>query len=387
MVESVVKATLNESVSEIMGSAMSEKDKVIDEIVDYIYTSWIGILVSREDPINTGSFGIKNKDDVNLRGTLDIYSISLPMSLTRKLDIAENFAITVQVNNFIITNEETLSYFGPHERSTEGSAVAGGKYDLYNSELKMLKNGNISLVVPAINNELQTDGIYTTLYHELNHAFSHLQVQNGGLKGLNLSTATNRRAVAGVQDPHQIVQLQLHTDNPAVNFLQTLQYSEEEREWLKMINFLFYAIWEITERNARAEEIYGDLYRLKDNARRKNFKEIYPQTSVYRNIKDYQDLIDELEQVPEHSKVWTYAADIMNLNLRSKNDDKKNAEMKRREVAKKRFLKRSREHLEALYKKAMKVASLYFQKYNWLSPDEYYDYEHSKFGENGYDNK
>lgn len=71
--------------------------------------------------------------------------------------------------------------------------------------------------------------------------------------------------------------------------------------------------------------------------------------------------LDKLREVPAHSMVWDYAATMMNMNARGKNKDRKNTELFYEKV-KERFITRSEQLLGILYRKAMKVAELYFQR-------------------------
>jgi hypothetical protein len=153
-----------------------------------------------------------------------------------------------------------------------------------------------------------------------------------------------------------MVQRALNPD-PMTDFISSLEYGPD-KEKFRALNFLFYAVWETTERNARAEEMYGSLQALK--ATRANFREVYPQTVPYRNLKQYNELLDELKKVPDSSHIWEHAANVMNMKP-SGNRHGRNPKSYSQNV-KERFIKHTEELLNKLYRKAMKVAELYFQR-------------------------
>ena len=133
-------------------------------------------------------------------------------------------------------------------------------------------------------------------------------------------------------------------------------------ELKKDVSFIFYSLWETTERNARAESIYGDLQAL--GATRENFREIYPKTELYRQIEELKGELNKFERVETPGSIWSFVGSVMGMNLRGKNAWLNYPAVKRyQEAVKNRFLDRSSELLDILYKKAMKVAELYFQRH------------------------
>ena len=365
MVRRTVHSVLSESVKEVMGSAMAEKDDVIQELVDYMEAEWAKIKASGQSPAGVGTFSAKEGTG---SGKINNYVILAPDEITEKLGIADKFNLNIGINDFQVP-EKLLKLFGPSERSTEGTTYHGKDdtgtfYGEFSKPTMRIKHSRIDLFVPAINGELQTGGLYSTIYHELNHSFTSLSIKlkkngktdkNGNeidVDTLNPVTMSKRAE----ESPHHTVQRALSPD-PMIDFLISMQYGPE-KEYHRMINFLFYAVWETTERNARAEEMYGSLQALK--ATRENFRDIYPQTTTYRSLEQYNELLDKLRKVPDTSKIWSYAAEVMNMNSLSSRH--KNLGKSFREYVKRRFITHTEELLDKLYRKAMKVAELYFQR-------------------------
>jgi hypothetical protein len=365
MVRRTVYSVLSESVKEAMGSAMAGKEDVIEELVNYIANEWEKIKASGQKPESVGSFSAKVG---NGRGEIKNYIILVPNELAKKLDIADKFDLNVAVNDYQVP-QNILSLFGNSERGTEGSTYHGKSdngdfYGTFSKPTLKIKHSRIDLIVPAINGELQTNGLYSTLYHELNHSFTALNIKlkkNGktdkkgneiNLDDLNPISASKRAK----HSPHFMVQGALHPD-PISDFITAMDYGPD-KEYYRMISFLFYAVWETTERNARAEEMYGSLQALK--AKRENFKAIYPQTTVYQNLKQYNELLDTLKKVPDTSKIWSYTAEVMNMKPLSSR--RKNNPKSFHQNVKERFIKHTEELFDKLYRKAMKVAELYFQR-------------------------
>ena len=354
MVRRAVHAVLNESVQEVMGSSMADKEDAIQDIVNYVKYEWARIQEEGVKPSSVSQFGFN--DEPGATGKVYTYIVLIPNALSKKLGIADDFELNVGIENYVF-DPKYLKYFGENERSTEGRSYnGGGKYDRFNKTTLKLNNGRIDLIVPAIMGELQTKDFHSTLYHELNHTFSTLQVKkkmsdlpDDELDNLNLSTMSSRVG----NHPHRLIQKGMNPDS-ITSFINSITYGKHTEEF-KSLNYVFYAIWEQTERNARAEAIYGDLKEL--NASRNTFGQVYPQTSVARNIREIKKLLSKIEKVPEDSLVWDYAANIMNMNTRGKG---KTDSFYRK--VKERFLNRSEELLELMYKKAMKVAELYFQR-------------------------
>ena len=271
--------------------------------------------------------------------------------------------------------EEMDKYFGGAERGTEGTSYAAPEFNQFIRTKKKVSKSRIDMYIPSVNGELQIQGFYSTLYHELNHTAGRIQLQSkhqdlsdDELQKLHYSTATNRKG----QSPHIMTQLAMRPENDPMAMLRGLfgaQDGQKDAELKKEMAFVFYSVWETTERNARAEAIYGDLKAL--GATRENFREVYQKTELCRQIKELSATLDKLEQEETPGKVWSFAAKVMNMNERGKNKRPSFYAMKRyHEAVKKRFLKRSRELLEILYQKAMKVAALYLHRQEERAQDE-----------------
>lgn len=358
MVRKAVHSILSETVQETMGSAMVDKEDVIQDIINYVKYEWARIQEENVKPNSTDEFGFN--DVPGSSGKVYTYIILIPDQLTKKLELADEFELNVAIQNFVF-DPKYLKYFGANERATGGQSYnGGGKFDRLNKTTMKMENGRIDLIVPAVLGELQTKDMHSTLYHELNHSFTGLQIKKNvsnlpddEVDKMNMTTMSSR---AG-KHPHERLMKGLKPD-PITDFLNSITYGKYNKEY-KSLNFILYAIWERTERNARAEAMYGDLKEL--HATRANFNQIYSQTSVARNINELNMQLDKLREVPAHSMVWDYAATMMNMNARGKNKDRKNTELFYEKV-KERFITRSEQLLDILYRKAMKVAELYFQR-------------------------
>lgn len=358
MVRKAVRSILSETVQEVMGSSMVDKEDVIQDIVNYVKYEWARIQEENIKPNSTDEFGFN--DVPGSSGKVYTYIILIPDQLTKKLGLADEFELNVAIQNFVF-DPKYLKYFGANERATEGQSYnGGGKFDRLNKTTMKMKHGRIDLMVPAVLGELQTKDMHSTLYHELNHSFTGLQIKKNAsdlpddeVDKMNMTTMSSRAD----NHPHGRLMKGLNPD-PITDFLNSIAYGKYNKEY-KSLNFILYAIWERTERNARAEAIYGDLKEL--HATRANFSQIYPQTSVARNINELNNHLNKLREVPAHSMVWDYAATMMNMNARGKNKNRKNTELFYEKV-KERFISRSEQLLDILYRKAMKVAELYFQR-------------------------
>ena len=357
MIQRTVHAVLNESVQEAMGSAMSNKEDAIEEIVQYVAKKWELFKELNRPPVDVGTFGFNGNDSNG--GKIERYVLLIPETITEKLDIADHLQINVMIENFIF-DTRYLPLFGDNERGTEASTwQGGGQYSRFNKTTFKMENGRIDLTVPAILGELQTKDFHSTLYHELNHAFTGLQIKkkrkdlpDNELDHLDLTTMSRRSS----NHPHRMVYFGYQQD-PSLDMLRRISFGSDEGAFRDM-NFIFYSVWERTERNARAESIYGDLKEL--GATRENFKTLYPKTQVARNIKELNILLDKLRKVSALSSIWPSAADVMNMRPRGRGEDYNRERYN--EKVKERFISRTEQLLDILFRRAMKVAELYFQK-------------------------
>lgn len=371
MVTRTVRSILSESVREAMGSAMSNKEGVVKELVDYIEKEWERIKTSGEPPKTEGTFG--SSIVPSAKGTVKSWVILPPDDIAKKFDIADKLDINIGISNYELDPKLVDKVFGYPERGTEATTYhANDDTGTFRGEFSKttlkIKNGRIDLFVPAINGDLQTQGLYTTLYHELNHAFTGLKIKQGKYGKIDrngwkvnvdrLNPVTTRKSDDPHKNPHFIVQYEMHPDAFA-EFVQKYTYGPDLEEF-KKINYLFYALWEITEMNARAEEMYGDLQYL--NATRANFKALYPQTNLYHNLEGYKEKIKDIKKLPSTSKVWDYVAKVMGMVNNAARKGYK-PEKTFGDYVKRRFINHSEELLEKLYRKGMKVAELYFQEH------------------------
>ena len=361
MVKRAVHSILNESVSEVMGSAMAGKEEAIQNMVDYIEKEWDRILRDGEEPADSGTFSLN--DPPGLGGKIDTYVILVPDDLTRELGIAERFDFNVAIQNYTAA-PNVIQHFGHWERGTKGTSYGGKEYDVYLKPKMRVKQSRIDLTVPAVNGELQIQGMVSTMYHELNHNMTQFQSKvkkqdqfdDDQLNRTNLFTMSKR---SGPGNPHYTTARELNPD-PLRGMLQTLSYGQYA-EAHRAMNFLFYGLWETTERNARAEAIYGDLMALKST--RENFKTDYPKTDLCNQIEQFKELLGKVEEVPADANNWRYAANVMNMKRRGLNNDMSRDDAKFLEEVKERFINRTNQLIDMLYKKGMKVAEYYYQEH------------------------
>ena len=379
MVRVAVNSVLNESVNEVMGSAMADKEDAINGIVEHIEKWWYrnlenGTLDSYLE--DNGTFKFKGEDD---GGFIEIYKIALPRRVLTGLDLAENYDFIVRVKNYTFP-EKYMKHIGFNERGTEGETFFAPEHLRLEKTTMKFKGARIELSIPAINGELQVPGIYNTLYHELNHTASNLEIGKKTGEGHNMFTATSKKPLSTGVNQHSTVGTNMNRDSFR-DFLNRMRYGDDY-ETFQAINYLFYSIWEITERNARAEGMYGDLKALESEGERptrKNFKELYPRTTVYNVIEQSKGLLKQAESLDSYSQIWDYVAMVLGI------EDSKRGQ--NREAVKARFVNRTRDLIEQLYRKAMKVAALYFDRHNWQSQEDRINATGTKFGENGFDNK
>ena len=375
MIRRAVNSLLSESVREEMGSIAAGKENVINEIVEYIVNEWERIKREGEEPATKDTYNFN--DDPSKGGNAWSYPLIVPEEITEKLGIAEEFNLNVIIINYTV-DQDNLSYFGNSERGTEGASYADWKYSNFKKTKMKVSLARIDLQVPAINGELQVKGLYSALYHELNHNFSQLIVKIKNLDGKTDSEISNinlltqsKRANA---NPHFTVQREL-TPNMSRALLQSITYGKYEKEF-RTLNFILYGLWERTERNARAEEIYGDLTALKTT--RDTFREDYKKTDLYSQISQFKEMLEKVKAVPLGEKLWDYAARLINMKPR---DGKEIMSDDFHAAVKDRFVTRTEQLIDILYRKGMKVAELYLQKHGPQKEPtklERYKQEHSK---------
>ena len=363
MVSMAVCSILNESVDEVQGSIMAEKDDVIQAIVNYVKKEWDEIKENGTKPKVTDRYTFDNGQGIKFDGVQNFYPIYIPFSISEMLGISEKFIINVGVWDYNIPKDK-VKYFSGSEKATEGTSYGGPQFSKLSKTTLKVSESRIDMYVPSFNGELQTTGFHSTLYHELNHSGGrlellkkHMGLDDDELSNLNYFTASRRK----YDSPHALTYSAMHPskENKIVDMLCGI--TDKEAKERRSLAYVFYALWETTERNARAEAIYGELKEF--GATRENFKDIYPQTELYRQIQELKDIVNKSEEIEIPSIVWIFAGKVMNMSFRGKNKKQTRAAFNRyQEAVKERFLSRSRELLDILFKKAMKIAELYFQR-------------------------
>lgn len=355
VVKRTVRSVMNESVSEAMGSIMAGKEDVIREIVDYIKHEWERIQVDNDTPVDSGTFS-QGKSNTQV-GTYASYKFVVPNKITSQLDIADYFEFNVTIDNYI-TTPDVIAGFSQGDRNTGGASYSGPEYSQYMKPKMRVFRSRIDLTVPAFNYELQERGLVSAIYHELNHNKTQLMTKankqdrfsDEQLNNTTLFSMSKRKN----ENPHFTVARSMRPD-PIGAWLQDMTYNKY-LEQFKSLNFIFYGLWETTERNARAEAIYGDLMAF--DSKRENFKTDYPKTELYYQIERFKELLADVSKVPSDTEVWFYAAEVMNMKQNRTQDGRKFYE-----EVKQRFIKRTNELIDILYKKGMKVAEYYYQEH------------------------
>lgn len=346
-VKNAVTRILCESADEVHSSIMAEKENEIEALVKDIEKQW-KIVNSTQRPVNTGTFGLEGVGR-NV-GEVREYRFMVSSELTKPLGISDNFLMEVTVNNYILPEDQALQYFGHAERSTGGSSYGGDEFVRFNKSTLKFKKSRIDLSVPAINGELQLSGLYSTLYHELNHAASMLNISkkaneknNKTLIGKNFFTAQNPRSATEFRHAHTAGAL---NPSPGGEFIARMKFGRDYENF-RAANFILYGLWEITELNARAEEIYGELQHA--NITEDQFETFYTNSSLCHNIQLFRELLNNIMNVPVESSLWEYIGHMIHEKTPGR--------------TKKRFGLRTEELIKKLYKKGMRVAKLYFERH------------------------
>ena len=351
MVHSAVTRILRESADEVKGSIMAEKENEIEKLVNIILKWWEN--AKHGAPEDSGTFGINGVGD-NI-GNISVYSTIIPREYTVALGISDDFQMYVKVMSYTLP-EEHLRHFGQSERSTQGASYGGDEFTKYSETTMKFKKSRIDLFVPAINGELQTRGLYSTLYHELNHAASTLNISrqaqdkgNTDLIGKNMMSAANKRSVGELR--HAKFMSALNPPHPFAEFGNKIRFGSDYEKF-RAANFILYGLWEITELNARAEGMYGELQHAKIT--KDQFEEFYQHSSLKYNIEQFRELLNTVMEADDKSQVWVYLGEMIHEKSPGR--------------TKKRFASRTAELINKLYKKGMRVADLYFERHKPKAP-------------------
>lgn len=334
MVASAIGRIL-ESTDERSGVIMSGKEDDIKGVVDYISEWW-----EHKNKLNPDSC-----QDIMLGservGKVFFYEGSVAPEVTSKLGIAEYYIIDFTIRDMEIDLGKYGSLIGFTERSTGGASYASENFMRYRQASMKFATGKVELTIPAFNGKLELQGLYSTLYHELNHGMTNLRISQRGFHGLSLADMNRDRS----DDKHINMMRALNPDQ-WTQVRRLIQHGSDGETKLREMVFLVYGLWETTERNARAESLYGELYYMKSTP--ESFAEDFKKTDVYHNIELFNQLIGDGETIPDDSGIWEEVGELVG------GLDKK--------AIKRKFLKRSKELNDVLYQKAMKVAKYYFSK-------------------------
>jgi hypothetical protein len=334
----IIKNTVTrllESTDEKSGVIMAEKENEIKEIVDYISNWWEKRRKMPPDGSNPVSAGTQEV------GIVSFYEGWVAPEVVAKLGIAETHEMTFTIRDMKIDMGKYGHMVSFTDRATGGASYGSDEFMQYQRpSMKFLKS-RIELTIPAFNGKLELQGLYSTLYHELNHNMTNLRINQKGFYGKSLANMNRDRSY----DKHVNMMRALNPE-PWTEMGRMIMYGPEGTDKLRAMIFMVYGLWETTERNARAESLYGELYHMRST--QESFEEDFKKTDVYYNIQQFNEFIDLGETIPETSDIWREVGELVG------GSDPK--------AIKRRFLNRSRELNKMLYQKAMKVAKYYFSK-------------------------
>jgi hypothetical protein len=334
----IIKNTVTrllESTDEKSGVIMAEKENEIKEIVDYISNWWEKRRKMPPDGSNPVSAGTQEV------GMISFYEGWVAPEVVAKLGIAETHEMTFTIRDMTIDMDKYGHMLSFPDRATGGASYGSDEFMQYQRpSMKFLKS-RIELTIPAFNGKLELQGLYSTLYHELNHNMTNLRINQYGFYGKSLANMNRDR----VPDKH-INMMRALNPEPWTEMGRMIMYGPEGTDKLRAMIFMVYGLWETTERNARAESLYGELYHMRSTP--ESFEEDFKKTDVYYCIQQFREFVDLGETIPETSNIWGEVGQLVG------GTDTK--------AVKRRFLKRSRELIDILYQKAMKVAKYYFNK-------------------------
>jgi hypothetical protein len=314
---------------------MAEKENEIKEIVDYISNWWEKRRKMPPDGSNPVSAGTQEV------GIVSFYEAWVAPEVVAKLGIAETHEMTFTIRDMKIDMGKYGHMVSFTDRATGGASYGSDEFMQYQRpSMKFLKS-RIELTIPAFNGKLELQGLYSTLYHELNHNMTNLRINQKGFYGKSLANMNRDRSY----DKHVNMMRALNPE-PWTEMGRMIMYGPEGTDKLRAMIFMVYGLWETTERNARAESLYGELYHMRST--QESFEEDFKKTDVYYNIQQFNEFIDLGETIPETSDIWREVGELVG------GSDPK--------AIKRRFLNRSRELNKMLYQKAMKVAKYYFSK-------------------------
>lgn len=340
-IHNLVKATVRrlvESADEAKGVSMADKEDVIEEIVQCIKDWW-------ENERETYCVGVNDfQAEIHgepIVGKYKNYMFFPPRELTAKLGIAEDHTFNVQVAEYLIDKK----YEQYVQKSVNGRTTYSPDDIKLVKPQMVFKKGYLVLMICAVNGKIYYPYIYSTIYHELNHQYTNLNIGRKGHEGMGVNIMTRRGT--GGDNAHNTVSFHLDDSNPQSRFLQTFMYGDENLGIMKRINYIFYSLWETTERNAYTEELYGELQG--NRVTRGQFDKWFPTSESGERYKQQENVILELEAVPENVPVWRYVGNVVHEWTPGR--------------AKKRFINRSKELLNTQMKNMMRVAKYYFDRH------------------------
>lgn len=196
---------------------------------------------------------IKNDNGIQMEAQL-IENIDIPQNLLSKIEWVEKKRITINVFNMIVdkldskTEKEIIDYKSGTYKINISDKL---------SQNQKLESININITVFAVNGELYKINLYSTLYHEITHAFENYNRL--------LKFKTNSF---------------VHLSN--TNYEEINKTGVEDE-----FNYLNYYLINQLELNANIAGVYGDLQAI--NSERKNFNRDIKNTRAYQIYNSFKN--------------------------------------------------------------------------------------------------
>lgn len=242
-------------------------DNIIAPIVKYVNSY---IKTNMYDEIK--SFGTNNGETLYLKK----YEIIIPNYITKAITWAENIEIKVNIFNI---NEEDIKYLNIDEINEyhNGGFLPGDKL----SENGKLNNLKIFIKGFSIYGEVISKNLYSTLYHEITHAFENYNRLKKNINGLDY-----------------------YYKNTKYGDLINNEYEDYNMSKFNDINYFLFSN---VENNANVASAYGDLERIK--SKRENFSTDIKETFPYKEYNYYKyDIIPMLAKLD--NSYWEKFKDI-----------------------------------------------------------------------------
>lgn len=251
---------------------------------------------------------LSGTDDGNANLNFDI-----PKSLTDKIDFINDFKITVKLRS--------------PEKGERGGSCDTRKASIITDDGK-LGWARITLQGWLKMGVVQTDALFGTLYHEINHAYDHY------CSLMNVWNGNERYGKSSMK-----------ADDISLNDLTSLENG--------ILNEICYRLFSETEFNALVASVYGDLENM--NSERVNFRNDFKRTQGYETYKIIEDNYKIVFNSIKDPDILTIFGILQSRGVKFKYDKTNIVSIRKELIRKVRFL------LEKLIWKMARAASLYYE--------------------------